>query len=77
MLAAGGHRKWLRTSTTRIENSHESMCSKRNPVHLRVTLKDVLAASNSVKGMIESITTEFSKRIREKADEVSDSRDGS
>ena len=55
------------------ENSHESMCSKRNPVHLRVTLKDVLAASNSVKGMIESITTEFSKRIREKADEVSDS----
>ena len=43
------------------------------PGHLRVTLKDVLAASNSVKGMIESITTEFSKRIREKANEVSDS----
>jgi len=43
------------------------------PGPLRVTLKDVLAASNSVKGMIESITTEFSKRIREKADEVSDS----
>jgi hypothetical protein len=42
---------------------------------LRVTLKDVLAASNSVKGMIESITTEFSKRIREKADEVSDSEE--
>ena len=40
------------------------------PGPLRVTLKDVLAASNSVKGMIESITTEFSKRIREKADEV-------
>ena len=46
---------------------------EEEPGPLRVTLKDVLAASNSVKGMIESITNEFSKRIREKADEVSDS----
>ena len=48
---------------------------KREAAHFQVTLNDVATASSSANGMIESITAEFSKRIRLTAKQVSDSDD--
>jgi hypothetical protein len=42
------------------------------PGHYVVTISDVSISAGSTTSLIESITTEFSKRIREKADQVRD-----
>lgn len=64
------------TRAQEIERLQREIGQRQSRLHFLVLgdrSKGVTMATSSVNGMIDSITTEFSKRIGAKADEVSDS----